>query len=73
MENIANIIAAFGGVTKAAAAIGVPITTLHSWKTRGKVPSWRHDAVMKAARNRGIKLDRAVLDANVHPIARAAE
>lgn len=59
----ADIIKAFGGVTKAAKAMGVPITTLYSWKTRGSIPDWRYDAIMKAARNRRVKITRIQLEA----------
>ena len=48
---------AFGGVTRLAEAIDAPITTVHSWLTRGRIPAWRQAAIMAAARRKRIKLD----------------
>ncbi|MGK2287323.1 carph-isopro domain-containing protein [Pedomonas sp. V897] len=37
-----------GGTTAVARAIGVPVSTVHSWRKNG-IPHWRHDAIQKLA------------------------
>lgn len=46
-KNIA-LIDELGGTTKTARALGVPVTTVDSWRARGAVPSWRVDALRRA-------------------------
>lgn len=52
----AKVIAAFGGTTNLARAIGAPVTTVHKWKGAGRIPAWRHDAIKAAAEKAGIDL-----------------
>lgn len=55
--NIAQlVIKAFGGPTKAAAAIGAPISTVDSWQRAGSIPAWRRPQVLKAAASQEIEL-----------------
>lgn len=55
--NLASeVIEALGGTTKAAEAIGAPITTVHSWKQKGEIPSWRRESVKRAAEKVGATL-----------------
>jgi DNA-binding transcriptional regulator YiaG len=37
-----------GSVTGLARALGIPVTTVHEWKRRRRIPSWRIDAVRAA-------------------------
>ena len=41
-------IEALGGPAKAARALGVPLTTVDSWKRKGVIPAWRVSAVEAA-------------------------
>ena len=36
---------ALGGPAKASRALGVPLTTIDSWKRKGVIPPWRVSAV----------------------------
>jgi hypothetical protein len=36
-----NFIQELGGAAKVARALGVPLTTVDSWKRRNKIPAWR--------------------------------
>lgn len=47
---------AFDGPSQLAAAISVPVTTAHTWKRKGAIPSWRLPAVVAAALARGIEV-----------------
>ncbi len=47
-----EIIHDLGGLKAAAAALGVPKTTVASWQTNG-IPAWRVEAVREAQRNAG--------------------
>lgn len=42
-----------GGVTRLAELLGVPITTVHSWKRRRTLPAWRIMQVEEALRTLG--------------------
>lgn len=57
---VADLVAAFGGLTKASRAIGAPITTIDSWRTARRIPPWRLPAVREAARRAGIALPKAL-------------
>lgn len=50
------IIARFGGVTKLAKSLALPITTVHAWKRRGRIPADRFGDILEAARASGIAL-----------------
>lgn len=57
---VAELIAAFGGTTAASRAIGAPITTVDTWKSTGRIPHWRMEAVRKAAEDAKIDLPAAL-------------
>lgn len=60
--NIAeSVIDAFGGQTKTARACGVPISTVDSWKRKGRIPPWRRPAIIAAARGASVDLPEAFL------------
>jgi hypothetical protein len=54
MENVKNAVAALfrerSGVTRLARMIGAPVTTVHKWKTSGKIPDWRWPQIEQALR-----------------------
>lgn len=54
MEKLKNAVDAMfresGGVTKLARMLGVPVTTVHQWKTKGRVPEWRWPQIEQALR-----------------------
>jgi hypothetical protein len=37
-----------GGTSATAAAVKVPVSTVHSWRKAGKIPDWRLPAVKAA-------------------------
>lgn len=51
------IIGKFGGLTKAAKAIGSPVTTVQGWKERGRIPQDRWEDIIEAARLIGEELE----------------
>ena len=56
-ENLAErVIEAFGGLTKTHKATGWPISTIQGWKDSGRIPDWRRDGIIEAARNSNISL-----------------
>ena len=50
------------GSTKMSEYTGWPISTIHSWKTAGKIPSWRRPRLVETAYRVGISLTPAMLD-----------
>ncbi len=48
------IISAFGGVRPMAAKLGVPVSTVQGWKSRGVIPAGRRDEVRAAAQAHGL-------------------
>ncbi|CAB4211103.1 hypothetical protein UFOVP1425_85, partial [uncultured Caudovirales phage] len=55
MNNVEKVIEAFGGVTLASKAMGIPLTTVHSWKySPHGIPSWRRATVIAAAKRKKI-------------------
>lgn len=60
MTNCAeSIIDKFGGVRPAAAALGIPPTTVQGWKSSGHIPARRQSLVLSKARERGLDLSPA--------------
>lgn len=51
-----NIIDLLGGPTVVARSIGAPVTTVHAWKTSGRIPRWRRAAIAGLARAEGVAL-----------------
>lgn len=45
MDDIRSLIDAAGGQHKAARLIGVPVTTIHAWVKKNRVPAWRDDKI----------------------------
>jgi hypothetical protein len=52
-------LAAFGGATALAKELRAPISTVHSWKLKGRIPHWRRQQIEDAARRREIDPDPA--------------
>jgi len=52
----ARILAAFGGLTALAKALGAPVSTIQGWKTRGSIPESRHGEIIAAAGDLDIPL-----------------
>lgn len=46
-----------GNVHEASRRLGIPVTTLHSWKRRASVPEWRQDHIRFVARKYGVSVD----------------
>ena len=46
----------YGDLKRAAAALGVPYTTVHSWGTKCRIPDWRMDNIRQVAKRDGIEL-----------------
>lgn len=56
-SNIAeDVIKAFGGLTRAAKAIGAPISTVQSWQETGRIPAWRRAQIIAAAERAKVAL-----------------
>lgn len=56
-ENLAErVIAAFGGLTDVHKATGWPISTIQGWKESGRIPGWRRDPIIAAAKAGNIEL-----------------
>ncbi len=56
MTYVHKIIDAFGGVRPMAARLGLPPTTVSSWKARGTIPDRQKPMVLAAARIDGYEL-----------------
>ena len=53
----ARVVAAFGGLTKTAKALGqAPISTVDSWVRKGQIPPWRVRDIRAAAERENITL-----------------
>lgn len=52
-----RVVAAFGGLTKAAKALGHnSVTTIDHWQISGRIPPWRRHEIREAAEREGIEL-----------------
>ena len=59
----------FGGIRPMASKLGdVPPSTVKSWHAEGRIPVWRHDTILAAAKKIGVPLTRDEL-VNVRPDA----
>lgn len=47
----------FGGIRPMAVKLGVPVSTVNSWRVKRQIPGWRHDAILACAQDAGIALD----------------
>lgn len=54
MSTASTIIDLFGGTRPCAAALGLPVSTVQSWKTNGRIPAGRQQLVLDKARELGI-------------------
>lgn len=54
MSTASTIIDLFGGTRLAARRLGLPVSTVQSWKTKGQIPSRRQQQVLDRARAHGI-------------------
>lgn len=62
--NVADeVIKAFGGLTKAHDATGVPISTIQGWQKTGRIPRWRRAEIIASAERLEIELPEAFLKA----------
>lgn len=55
MTYAARIIQKLGGTRPTAALLELPVSTIQSWKTTGRIPDKRKAYVMERAAERGIK------------------
>ena len=55
------IIQDFGGIRPMAAKLGIPVTTVQGWKSRGHIPLNRRKPILEAARKHNVNLSDAVL------------
>jgi len=56
MKLIDDIFAVLGEATAIASETGDPVQTVHSWKSKGKIPRWRRQSVLELARRKGKQL-----------------
>lgn len=54
--SVTQIFEKFGGPTKLAERLGVPVTTAHHWKRTKKIPAWRMASLERAAEAADIDL-----------------
>lgn len=59
MENISKFIVDLGGTVAVADALGVPPSTVSSWKTSNSIPHWRMEKLTELAREKRVKVPRA--------------
>ena len=53
---VRKIISAFGGTIKLAKLLNIPATTVSNWSCKGRIPSWRIDAIKQKAKELNINL-----------------
>lgn len=72
MDTIEAIFSAFKGPSNLARLLKAPVQTVHSWKTKRAIPSWRRPAMLDLAIRGGVALPPdalAYLGAAVAPVA----
>lgn len=57
MKKVAEIIEAFGGLTRMSKLTNTPYSTVKSWRDSGNIPEYRWDGIERAARNNQIDLN----------------
>lgn len=56
---MSDVFQKFGGIRPMAAKLGdVPPSTVKSWHRKREIPSWRHDAILAAAKRHKVEIDR---------------
>jgi hypothetical protein len=53
---VSDIISRFGTASALARELGVPMTTVASWKQNNQIPAWRQPKLLELAAQRGIEL-----------------
>ncbi|WP_370670738.1 carph-isopro domain-containing protein [Sphingobium xenophagum] len=56
MQNAAEIVEALGGTVAVAKALDIAPTTVSSWKTAGRIPSWRMPVIRALAEKCAVSL-----------------
>lgn len=69
---VSDIIEKFGGLSAFAAQIGVPTSTVFSWKDKNYIPDWRQPAIMSLALERDVPLSTTDFPTERTPKAKAA-
>lgn len=54
-----DIIALFGGFTRLAETLGLPLSTVHRWGRANYIPEWRQGRLLELAIERNIPLSTA--------------
>lgn len=54
-----KLVQTFGGVRAMARKLGVPVSTVQNWKTRGLIPASRQGRVLSVARKLGLPIEPA--------------
>ncbi len=58
-----EVVAAFGGLTKAARALKhKSVTTVDGWQRSGRIPYWRYDEILTAAKSEDVALPARFLE-----------
>lgn len=61
MQTVPDIIVKLGGTSAVASALSLTPSTVSSWKTSGRVPSWRRSALLALAEEKQVSLTEADL------------
>lgn len=72
MNAAEHIIETLGGTRKAAALLGLPASTVQSWKVAGVIPPRRQRAVLDVAKAAGVELKAEDFIPRAEPCATAA-
>jgi len=46
-----------GGVRETARRLNLPVMTVHTWKTTGRIPEWRHQHIRQVAKSMGVTIE----------------
>ena len=73
MSQAEHVLGLFGGVRPASDLLGVPLTTVQSWRDGGYIPSRRMRGILEAAKRAGIKLEPADFFVDTSPLPEATD